>query len=154
MGFTGFYWVLLGSNEIDDVLTVPGIVFLGFKCLIYVLPGFTGFYWVLLGFTGFFFTFGGTLGFNFLEFLFFPIFFKGFTGVFFSFEATLGFGFVEAEWFALKSKNVTEFYWFLKDFSSYFIQVKLEVLPCFTVFFCYHVGHLRLDHVLSDLAMW
>ena len=48
-GFTGFYWVLLGSNEIDDVLTIHFIVLVGFKCLIEVLLGFTGFYWVLLG---------------------------------------------------------------------------------------------------------
>ena len=47
MGFTGFYWVLLGLTGFYWVL-------LGFTGFYWVLLGFTGFQWVSLGFTGFF----------------------------------------------------------------------------------------------------
>ena len=49
MGFTGFYWVLLGLNGFEWVS-------LGLNGFYWVLLGFTGFYWVLLDFIGFYWT--------------------------------------------------------------------------------------------------
>ena len=53
LGFTGFYWVLLGFLQLNGVL----LGFIGFHWVLLgfteFLPGFTWFYWILLGFTGF-----------------------------------------------------------------------------------------------------
>ncbi len=66
LGFTRFFWVLLGFTGFHRVLlgfTRFFLVFLSFTGFYQVLPGFTGFYWVLLGFSWFFWVLPGFTGF-------------------------------------------------------------------------------------------
>ena len=63
MGFTWFYWVLLGFTRFREVLLGSIGFYLFFSEFRVVSPGFTGFYWVLLGFTGFYWVLLGFTGF-------------------------------------------------------------------------------------------